>query len=216
MKVKTNTPRARRGPPHRPRTAPLRARRRLPDLRPQRRLRAAQARPRPGHRRDPLRGREDRKHHRHLHPGPACATPASASSCRRCVTVCNEIQGVGALFAAGPRLQDRHRPGLRQQPERRRLRAVRPVRRGLPGRRHHREQRPSTRSGRPSTTRRKHVIVQTAPAIRAALGEEFGYRAGHPRHRQDGRGPARASASTACSTPTSPPTSPSWRKAPSC
>ena len=61
-------------------------------------------------------------------------------ACRRCVTVCNEIQGVGGLFAAEPRLRHRHRPGVRPGPERRRLRAVRPVRRRVPGGRHHRAQ----------------------------------------------------------------------------
>ena len=33
----------------------------------------------------------------------------------------------------------------------------------------------------------KHVVVQTAPAVRAALGEEFGLPMGTSRHRQDGR-----------------------------
>ena len=60
--------------------------------------------------------------------------------CRRCVTVCNDIQGVGALFPQGTRLHHSHRPCFREQPQRRGLRAVRTVRGGLPGRRDHREQ----------------------------------------------------------------------------
>lgn len=36
----------------------------------------------------------------------------------------------------------------------------------------------------------KHVVVQPAPAVRAALGEEFGLPMGHQRHRQDGGRPA--------------------------
>ena len=68
--------------------------------------------------------------------------------CRRCVTVCNDIQGVGGLFAQGRGFTTADRPGLRQRPQRRGLRPVRPVRRRLPGRRDHRAQRHRARLGR--------------------------------------------------------------------
>ena len=51
-----------------------------------------------------------------------------------------------------------------------------------------------------------HVVVQTAPSIRAAIGEGFGLAAGHAGHGQDGHRPAACWASTPCSTPTSAPT----------
>jgi len=58
--------------------------------------------------------------------------------CRRCVTVCNEVQGVGALFPQAG-LRGRGRSGVLRRPRRRRLRAVRAVRCRVPGRRHQRE-----------------------------------------------------------------------------
>ena len=61
----------------------------------------------------------------------------------------------------------------------------------------------------------KTVVVQTAPAIRAALGECFDY---PPGTLVTGKmsPPCGRLASRPSSTPTSRPTSPSWRKATSC
>jgi NADP-reducing hydrogenase subunit HndD len=96
--------------------------------------------------------------------------------CRRCVTVCNETQGVGALFPQGRGFTTVIGPAFATTC-RRGLRAVRPVRGGLPGRRHHRA-RPDREVWAALDDPDKHVIVQTAPAIRAALGECFGYEPG--------------------------------------
>ncbi len=52
----------------------------------------------------------------------------------------------------------------------------------------------------------KHVVVQTAPSIRAAIGEGFGLPPGTPGHRQDDHRPAACWASTPSSTPISAPT----------
>ena len=51
----------------------------------------------------------------------------------------------------------------------------------------HREGRYRRRFGTRWLTRTKHVVVQPAPAVRAALGEEFGLPIGTSVHRQDGR-----------------------------
>ena len=123
--------------------------------------------------------------------------------------------GSGRPVRPGPRLRHPDRPGVRPEPERRRLRAVRPVRGRLPRRRH-----PGAQPDRRGLGR----------ARRPDQDGDRPDRAGHPRRprrvlrlRRPARwSPARwsppcaASASTPCSTPTSPPTSPSWRKAPSC
>ena len=64
--------------------------------------------------------------------------------------------------------------GLRQESEGCRVRQLRPVRRGLPDRRPDARASKPKRFGRPSTTRRKTVVAQIAPAVRVALGESFG------------------------------------------
>ena len=56
--------------------------------------------------------------------------------CRRCVTRVQRDPGRRRPVRPEPRLRDRDRPGLHPGPERRRLRAVRPVRGRLPRRRH--------------------------------------------------------------------------------
>ena len=115
---------------------------------------------------------------------------------------------------AGSRRARGHRPrrpdpdlDLPGQAARRRgLHQLRAVHQPLPDRRPAR-QRPDRRGvGAPSTTPTKHVVIQTAPSPRAAIGECFGLRARHARDLRDEHGAARAAASTRCSTPTSPPT----------
>ena len=136
-------------------------------------------------------------------------------SCRRCVTACNDIQGVGALFAQnrgfttviGPAFASNLSDVVCVQCGQ--CAAVCPVgaitensavdlRLGGPGRPH---------QARHRADRARHP---------RRLGRGVRLRARHPGDRQDGLGPAAPRASTRCSTPTSPPTSPSWKRAPSC
>ncbi len=98
-------------------------------------------------------------------------------SCRRCVTACNEIQGVGALFPQsrgfttliGPAFAGNLSDVVCVQCGQ--CAAVCPV--GAIT-----EHTAIDQVWAALDDPRKHIIVQTAPAIRAALGEEFGYEPG--------------------------------------
>lgn len=99
--------------------------------------------------------------------------PDKCILCRRCVTVCNQVQEVGALG-----LTDRGFHSLVAPPFHRSLKEINCVLCGqcinvcpvgaLKEKDH------TKRVWEALSDPGKHVIVQTAPAVRAALGEEFG------------------------------------------
>ena len=125
-----------RGAPHGRRDASLRPRRRLPDLRPQRELRAPVARARARHPPGDLRRRQEPQDRGFQH----ARAQARHVEVRALPALRHRLQrdpGRRRAAAAVPRVQDRRRSGVLQRAEGCGLRAVRPVRRGLPGRRDH-------------------------------------------------------------------------------
>jgi len=94
--------------------------------------------------------------------------------CRRCVTVCNEVQGVGALFPQGRGFESVIGPAFCTDLDTvvcvqcGQCAAVCPV-----GAISEKDQIDEVWAALDDPE--KHVVVQTAPAIRAALGECFGY-----------------------------------------
>lgn len=97
--------------------------------------------------------------------------------CRRCVTVCNEIQGVGVLNAQNRGFETTISPGADLQ-----LKSVNCVYCGQcvavcpVGALQEKDSIEDVWQA--IFDKNKRVVVQTAPAIRAALGEEFGYEPG--------------------------------------
>jgi NADP-reducing hydrogenase subunit HndD len=97
--------------------------------------------------------------------------------CRRCVTICNEIQGIGVLNAQNRGFKTTIGPGADLQLNNvncvfcGQCVAVCPV--GAL------QEKDSIEDvWQAIYDKKKRVVVQTAPAIRAALGEEFGYQPG--------------------------------------
>ncbi len=94
--------------------------------------------------------------------------------CRRCVTVCGEVQGVGALFPQGRGFQTVIGPAFTRDLDGvacvqcGQCAAICPV--GAIS-----EKSSISEVWKALENPKLHVVVQTAPAIRAALGECFGY-----------------------------------------
>ncbi len=97
--------------------------------------------------------------------------------CRRCVTVCQQVQGVGALFPVERGFESAVVPAMKRD-----LNDVACVMCGQcvsvcpVGALYERDSTDAV--WKAIADPNKHVVVQTAPAVRAALGEEFGMEPG--------------------------------------
>ena len=100
--------------------------------------------------------------------------------CGRCVRVCAEIQGVYNLSQHGRGFQHGGWPGPPGQHGRFGLHPVRAVHQRLPHGRVPRKTRRRASVGSAWPIPKMHVVVQTAPSIRAAIGEGFGLPPGTP------------------------------------
>ena len=133
--------------------------------------------------------------------------PNKCVLCGRCVTVCHDVQGVGAIDFTGRGLQDPGRARLRRRPQRERVRLLRPVRPRVPDGRPRGARATWTRSSAALADPDAVVVAQVAPAVPATLLEGHSKSRGRPRHaRARWRRRSSASASTPCSTRASPPT----------
>ena len=100
--------------------------------------------------------------------------PNKCILCRRCVTVCQEVQGVGALFVQGRGFESRVEPAFEANLNDAvcafcgQCTVVCPV--GAIT-----EKSNVDDVWKAISDPNKFVVVQDAPAVRAALGEEFGY-----------------------------------------
>ena len=115
--------------------------------------------------------------HRDISTPALVRDSAKCIKCRRCVSVCNEVQGVGALFPQGRGFKTVIGPAFTRDLEGvtcvqcGQCAAVCPVGAIM-------EKSCIEEVWQAIENPKLHVIVQTAPAIRAALGECFGYEPG--------------------------------------
>ncbi len=100
--------------------------------------------------------------------------PEKCILCKRCVRVCHEIQSVGALFASNRGWETDDRPGPRQADSRMSVcvNCGQCINRCPTGALKAKDPAPEIWDAIYDPD--KYVVVQTAPAVRAAIGEEFG------------------------------------------
>ena len=117
----------------------------------------------------------------------ACSRdPEKCILCGRCVRVCAEVQGVNNLSQQQRGFHNVVGARARRQHDRLGLHPLRPVRQRLPHGGDRRARQPPTPVLRALADPDKHVVVQTAPSIRAADRRGLRLRARHAGDRQDG------------------------------